>query len=144
MTFRCEIPVRFADCDFARIVYYPRFLHYCHVTMEELFRQRVGVPYHVALQDEDVGYPTVRVEAEYRLPVPLGETIVMEVTVARLGNRSVDFVYTGRRKSDDQVAFVIRSRAVATSMARWQSRAMPEHHRAVFAALARPSDTLPE
>ena len=135
MAFHCEIPVRFGDCDFARIVYYPRFQHFCHVTMEEFFLRRVGVPYHVALQEEDVGYPTVRIEAEYRKPVPLGEVLDMEMVVERVGGRSVDFRYTGRRQSDGVVAFVIRCRGVATSMARWESRDMPPHHRSVFEEL---------
>ncbi len=132
MPFRFELPVRFGDCDFARIVYYPRSLHFCHVTMEEFFRQEVGVPYHVALQEEDVGYPTVRIEAEYRRPIPLGESLLMELAVERLGTRSVDLVYTARRKSDEEIAFVIRGRVVCTSMSGWRSRDMPPHHREAF------------
>ena len=85
MTFRCDIPVRFGDCDYAKIVYYPRFLHFCHVTMEELFAEVIGVPYHVAIVEEKVGYPTVKVEADYRKPVGFGETIRMEAGVVRLG-----------------------------------------------------------
>jgi len=137
MSFRCEIPVRFADCDVARIVYYPRFLHFCHVTMEECFHRRVGVPYHVVLEQEDVGYPTVRVEIEYKKPVPMGEVLDMEMDVGQLGSRSVDFVFTGRRLSDGQVAFVARCRSVATSMKRWESRDMPVRHREVFQAMLR-------
>lgn len=135
MPFRCEIPVRFADCDVARIVYYPRFLHFCHVTMEEFFHRRVGVPYHLLLEKEDVGYPTVRVEIEYQKPVPMGEILDMAMDVERLGRRSVDFVYTGRRQSDGLVAFVAKCRSVATSMARWESRDMPPRHREVFQAM---------
>ena len=137
MSFRCEIPIRFADCDVARIVYYPRLLHFCHVTMEECFHRRVGVPYHIVLGKEDVGYPAVRVEIDVQKPVPMGEVLDMEMDVERLGRRSVDFVYTGRSRSDGLVAFVARCRSVATSMARWESRDMPPHHREVFQAMSR-------
>ena len=140
MTFRSEIPVRFGDCDYAKIVYYPRFLHFCHVTMEELFAEVIGVPYHVAIVDEKVGYPTVKVDADYRKPVGFGETILMEASVERLGNRSVDFRYEGRRKSDGETAFLIRSRAVAVHMDEWHSVPIPEHHRKGFETLLAPKD----
>lgn len=141
MTFRSEIPVRFGDCDYAKIVYYPRFLHFCHVTMEELFAAVIGVPYHVAIVDEKIGYPTVKVEADYCKPVGFGETILMEASVERLGNRSVDFRYEGRRKSDGVSAFLIRSRAVAVHMDAWHSVPIPEHHRRGFEKILVPRDT---
>ena len=107
----------------------------CDVTMEELFAAVVGVPYHVVILEERVGYPTVRVEADYRKPVPMGETVEMHVSVERIGNRSVDFRYEGRRKSDGESAFVIRSRAVSTHMDDWHSIPLPEHHRRAFEEL---------
>ena len=132
MAFRCEIPVRFGDCDYAKIVYYPRFLHFCHVTMEALFEEVIGVPYHIAIGEEKVGYPTVKVEAEYRKPVGFGEVLEMHATIERLGSRSVDFRYEGVRRSDGETAFVIRSRSVAVDMDAWHSVPIPPHHRAGF------------
>ena len=140
MDFNLEIPVRFGDCDQAGIVYYPRFLHFCHTTMEELFAQVLGVPYHVAILEEQVGYPTVKVEADYRKPVGFGETIVMHASIARLGNRSVDFLYEGVRTSDGEMAFVIRSRGVSVHMKDWHSVPMPEHHRAGFETILVPAE----
>ena len=43
MPFECRIPVRFGDIDIAKIVYYPRFLHFCHVAMEEMFGHVIGL-----------------------------------------------------------------------------------------------------
>ena len=37
-TFEASIKVRFADVDDARVVYYPRYLHYCHIAFEEWMR----------------------------------------------------------------------------------------------------------
>jgi 4-hydroxybenzoyl-CoA thioesterase len=138
MPFRCRIPVRFGDVDYAKIVYYPRFLHFCHVAMEEMFAGVVGVPYHEAIQREKVGYPTVRVEADYRLPVGFGETIEMSVVTERVGEKSVSFRYEGRRSSDGALAFVVRNTAVAVRMDAWKSVAIPPHHRKGFEALADP------
>ncbi len=138
MAFSCRIPVRFGDIDYAKIVYYPRFLHYCHVAMEEMFEGVIGVPYHRTIIEEKVGYPTVRVEADYRKPVGFGETIEMTVVVERLGTRSVGFRYEGRRSSDGAVAFVVRNTAVAVRMDEWRSVPVPEHHRRGFSTLLAP------
>ncbi len=37
MAFRAPIKVCFSDIDYAGIMYHPRFLHYFHVALEELF-----------------------------------------------------------------------------------------------------------
>ncbi len=135
MAFRCRIPVRFGDIDYAKIVYYPRFLHYCHVAMEELFQGVIGIPYHRAVIEEKVGYPTVHVEADYQKPVGFGETIEMTVVVEHVGERSVRFRYEGRRSSDGALAFVVRNTAVAVRMDGWASVPIPEHHRRGFVAI---------
>src|SRR5262245_49044899 len=138
MTFRCRIPVRFGDVDYARIVYYPRFLHFCHVAMEELFSSVMRVPYHDAIGKEKVGYPAVKVEAEYLKPVGFGETIDMSVSTERVGEKSVSFRYEGRRSSDGALAFVVRNTVVAVHMDRWQSIPIPAHHRKGFESILAP------
>lgn len=135
MPFECRIPVRFGDIDIAKIVYYPRFLHFCHVAMEEMFGAVIGVPYHETVLKEKVGYPTVKAEAEYLLPVGFGETIRMLVTVEHLGTSSVSLRYEGHRVSDGALAFRVRNTCVAVDMDAWKSRPIPPHHRRGFASL---------
>jgi 4-hydroxybenzoyl-CoA thioesterase len=135
MPFRCRIPVRFGDVDYAKIVYYPRFLHFCHVAMEEMFRGVIGIPYHDAIMKEKVGYPTVHVEADYRLPVGFGETLDMDVSVEHIGRRSVRFRYEGRRSSDGALAFTVHNVCAATQMDAWHSVPIPAHHRKGFEAI---------
>jgi 4-hydroxybenzoyl-CoA thioesterase len=132
MSHRFRLDVRFGDLDAAGIVYYPRYLHFCHVAMEELFAHVMGTPYHKVIVEEDVGYPTVRVEAEFAKPVGFGETLDMRVEVERIGRRSVSFLYEGRRVSDGSPAFRVRSTAVAVKMSAWHSIPIPEAHRRGF------------
>ena len=103
MPFECRIPVRFGDIDIAKIVYYPRFLHFCHVAMEEFFGAVVGVPYHETVMREKVGYPTVKAEAEYLKPVGFGEVIRMVVYAEHVGTSSVRLRYEGYRTSDGEL-----------------------------------------
>lgn len=87
-------PVRFADVDHAGIVYYPRFFHYFHLAFEELFRVRLGARAYVDLLDQDrVGFPAVRAEADYQAPLAFGDLAEIELAVERLGRSSITFKY---------------------------------------------------
>lgn len=141
MAFTLELPVRYGSVDFARIVYYPEFLHFCHVTKEAMFPAVVGISYADLLLKEKVGYPTVRSAAEFKRPVAYGESLSMTMVVERIGTSSVDFRYEGRRSSDGELAFVVRNTEVAVDMEAWGSVAIPAHHREAFTTLmASPPD----
>jgi 4-hydroxybenzoyl-CoA thioesterase len=129
MPFTHTLPVLFADCDAARIVYYPRILHYCHVTMEALFERTTGTPYGLIVTEENLGYPTVKLAIEYSAPVRLGDTVEMTAAVERIGRRSVDFRWEGRRRADGELAFLCRSTSVAVTMDDFRSTDIPDHHR---------------
>lgn len=92
--FHCAVPVRFADVDHAGIVYYPRFFHFFHVAFEELWRARLGPRAYAELIDRDrVGFPAVRAECAFTAPLRFGDTAELEVSVARLGGKSITFRY---------------------------------------------------
>ena len=87
-------PVRFSDIDHAGIVYYPRFFHYFHLAFEELWRARVGPRAYVELLDRDrVGFPVVRATCEFALPLRFGDSAEIEVSVIKLGKKSLTFRY---------------------------------------------------
>ena len=94
------IKIRFADVDFARIVYYPRFFHYFHIAFEELFEHDLGVRYSEVMQDEQIGYPAVHTECDYLSPVRFGDVLRIDVTCARLGSKSVTLRYRGYLQDD--------------------------------------------
>ena len=133
--FTFEHPVPYGAIDFARIVYYPQFLHFCHLTMEAMFAEVVGIPYARALTEEKVGYPTVRSDAEFLAPVPYGETLRLAMTCEGMGRASVRFLYEGHRR-DGTLAFRVRNVQVAVDMDAWKSVPVPAHHREAFERLA--------
>jgi 4-hydroxybenzoyl-CoA thioesterase len=101
-------PVRFADVDHAGIVYYPRFFHLFHLAFEELWRDRVGARAYVELLDRDrVGFPAVRAECDYAAPLRFGDTIEIELTVARLGRTSITFHYRVFKAAEGEAARVL-------------------------------------
>ena len=92
--FSYATPVRFADVDHAGIVYYPRFFHYFHVAFEELWRARIGPQAYSDIIDRDrIGFPAVRAECDFKAPLKFGETAEIEVTIPRLGTKSITFRY---------------------------------------------------
>jgi 4-hydroxybenzoyl-CoA thioesterase len=103
MSFTYATPVRFADVDHAGIVYYPRFFHLFHVAFEELWRARIGPRAYSELIDRDrVGFPAVRAECEFKAPLKFGDTAEIEVSVARLGAKSITFRYRVHRAADSE------------------------------------------
>ena len=94
MSFSYATPVRFADVDHAGIVYYPRFFHYFHIAFEELWRTRIGARAYSEIIDRDrIGFPAVRAECDYKAPLKFGDTAEIEVSIPRLGGKSITFRY---------------------------------------------------
>ena len=86
-------PIAFGDVDWARILYYPRFLHYCHVAFEAFAAEAFGMPYAELLGTRHLGLPTVHVEVDYRRPMPYGLLLRTSLAVERLGRTSLVIVY---------------------------------------------------
>jgi 4-hydroxybenzoyl-CoA thioesterase len=101
MMFSYSQPVRFADIDHAGIVYYPRFFHFFHVAFEELWRARIGPAAYSDIIDKDrIGFPAVRAECDYKAPLKFGDTADIEVSIPRLGTKSITFRYRIFRSAD--------------------------------------------
>lgn len=101
--FTYATPVRFADVDHAGIMYYPRFFHLFHMAFEELWRARIGPRAYSQLIDRDkVGFPAVRAECDFKGPLAFGDTAEIEVSVARLGGKSITFRYRVHRAADGE------------------------------------------
>ena len=95
MLFRAPIKVCFSDIDNAGIVYYPRFMHYFHLSMEEFFGSALGIPYADVLHKRNLSLPTVHLESDFRRKMKYGDRIDMEVRVITIGNSSINWGYKG-------------------------------------------------
>jgi 4-hydroxybenzoyl-CoA thioesterase len=102
MVFSAPIKVCFADIDNAGIVYYPRFMHYFHLAMEEFFSSVMGIDYSAVLHERNVSCPTVHVECEFRQRMKYGDQIDMEVRILKIGQSSITWGYQGYLHDDDK------------------------------------------
>lgn len=102
MAFRAPIKVCFSDIDNAGIVYYPRFMHYFHLAMEEFFASELGIEYAAVLHERTISLPTVHLEADFRRRMKYGDQIDMEVRVIQIGRTSITWGYRGYRAGDEE------------------------------------------
>ncbi|GAB4481267.1 MAG: acyl-CoA thioesterase [Burkholderiaceae bacterium] len=85
--------VRFAHCDPAGIVFYPRFFEIAHEAKEEWFRAVVGMPFQQYVGAQGRGLPIVRLEAQFFAASRHGDELDIAITVAQLGRSSLHLHY---------------------------------------------------
>ena len=127
--FSYSTPVRFADVDHAGIVYYPRFFHYFHIAFEELWRARIGPEAYSQIIDRDrVGFPAVRAECDFKAPLKFGDTAEIEVSIPRLGSKSITFRYRVYRAASNRTLCAEGQVICAVvDLAKFVAVAIPEH-----------------
>ena len=111
--FRHSRVVRFGECDPAGVAYYPEFFNWFHQAMEACFEDYLGVSY--AEMIETIGFPAIQTSAEFRMPLPVGSSIDIEVRIERLGRSSIEWRFDIRR--GDTIAAVGRVKTVCISVA---------------------------
>ena len=132
MTFSTRIRVAFGDTDPAGLVYYPNLLHYCHLAMERFFAERCGIPYSDLILKERIGFPTVKIDAEFVSPLTYGDEANVTVEVAAVGNSSLTLLYTLRRVGDDVTCARVEQVHVAMALESKRSQAIPSYLREIL------------
>ena len=137
MTFQTSIAIRFGDEDHARIVYFPRFLHFFHCAFEDFFAAH-GHPYRKVLDEDGYGWPAVHVDVDFQSPLRFGDRFDIDVWVEEVGTKSATFRYRGRCEGRD----VARAKIVVAciDMKSFKGIPIPEPYRGIFEANRTPPD----
>lgn len=94
--------VSFADCDPARLVFYPRYFELFDRATERLFRS-VGLPWDEMFGHHGLsGVPLVEVSATFKGPVRFGDTLEVESWIDEW--RGTSFVVRHRASNNGAVA----------------------------------------
>jgi len=128
--------VRFADVDNAGIFYYPRFFNAFHVAFEQWWEEGVGRPYHLITNTDNVGFPAVHIECDFRKPVTFGDPMEIRVGVKRIGNTSVTFRYEVVHRETGQVHCAADITKAIVDMATWKPMPPPPAIRAALESIA--------
>ena len=129
MAFRSKLKIRFGDIDRAGIVYYPRFMHYFHVALEEFFAGELGIEYHTVVDTHRIGLPTVHLESDFRRPFSYGDNIEVEVRILRMGRTSITFGYRVFKEGENDPRIEGHNVTVCLDMDNFQKMEFPDWFR---------------
>ena len=121
-----SLKICFGDIDHAGIVYYPRFLHYFHVALEEFFGQELGIDYPIIINEHRIGLPTVHLETDFSRPLRYGDQIEVEVRVLKIGKSSITFGYRVFKQDEDIPWTEGHNVAVCLDMDTFKKRDIPD------------------
>ena len=87
-TFTAARKVRFADCDAAGIVFFPRYFEMLNGVVEDWFAGPLGASFRELHFNRHVSVPTASVEARFIAPSRLEDELDFALSVTRLGGAS--------------------------------------------------------
>jgi len=99
--YRAEILVRFAHCDPAGIVFYPRYLEMFNNLVEDWCRE-LQLPFAEVQSGRGQALPTVHLDVDFVAPCTMGEVLAASLSVRALGDTSItlDIVLQGPDGAD--------------------------------------------
>jgi len=120
-SFQTEVLVRFADCDPAGIVFYPRLLEMFNNLVEDWFRVGLSFSFDDIVVNRGWGLPTVHLEVDFLAPSFLGEVLTAKLFVRGVGRSSIhaDIVLSGPTGFDR-----VRGKVVLVLIVRYSHEAM--------------------
>jgi 4-hydroxybenzoyl-CoA thioesterase len=107
--------VRFDEVDAALMLYYPRFLGYCHEAMEAMFAGLDG-GYPRLIKERRLGLPAVHVDVDFKSPLRYGDVARIRVDVVKTGRTSIHLRYTMTRADDERPVAVMNHVCVSTDL----------------------------
>jgi 4-hydroxybenzoyl-CoA thioesterase len=138
MSFISQVKVRFGDTDPAGVMYFPRFLDVFHQVYEDWFDDELGIGYRWSIEDAKIGFPTVSAKTDYRAPFRFGEIMEVELTLTKLGSRSMTTTYKARGAGESDVRVYAEVVSVVCDMRTFESAEMPAPLRAALEARLEP------
>lgn len=91
MAFLHPQAVLFRHCDPAGIVFYPRYFEMLNDCVEAFFDTELGLPF--AELHKAGGVPTAQISATFHQPSRHGDSLVIALSVTRVGRSSLDLTY---------------------------------------------------
>ncbi len=136
MAFTARVTVRFADIDWARVVYFARYFDFAHRCFEDFFNESAKLPYAAVLAERRLGFPIVHSEADFFGPLRLGDTARVVMDVVRLSKRSVTSRFTLFRGDTDERVAVITLKQAAIDTTDFRGIEFPDDVHALFASVS--------
>ena len=134
MAYTNTYAIRFSDVDHAKILYFPKFLHYFHCVFEDFFEHAIGLHYNRLINEHRIGFPAVHVDVDFKAPLRFGDHVAITLEVERIGNKSVSWRYSGKRVETDQECVQGQIITAVMSLDTYHAIELPSHYREWFEA----------
>ncbi len=97
VAYRSEVLVRFAHCDPAGIVFYPRYLEMFNNLVEDWCNDALDISFRELHAGRGWGLPTVHLDVDFVAPCLMGEVLQTSLVVRAIGNSSIrlEIVFQG-------------------------------------------------
>ena len=129
-SFTTQLQVRFGDVDPAGIVYYPKIYDFIHEAFEELWDVHIGRRYYHLVGEEQLGFPLVHSEVDFKHPLHFGDRPLVRVTTFKVGRTSVGLRY--QMMLDDLLCVDALMTVVCVELESLQSIQIPAPYLAKF------------
>ncbi|SDF23368.1 acyl-CoA thioesterase [Limimaricola pyoseonensis] len=131
MAFTVRRRVRFEHCDFAGIVFYPRYFEMLNACIEDWFAERLGRSFGQIHGPDGHAVPTARIEVRFTAPSRIDDPLELTLVPLRLGRSSLDLEITVT--SGGETRLVAASTLVHVNKDTGRPVAWPEGLRAAIA-----------
>ncbi len=119
--------IRYSDCDPQGIVFNANFARYWDDAVTDWFEE-LGFG-GTELGGIDVDVVTARLEIDFKAAAKLGDTLVTETAVERIGDTSLTVLVTTSRQSDSQIVAAGKAIYVFVDPAEFRPITVPESFR---------------
>ncbi|HET7671890.1 MAG TPA: thioesterase family protein [Burkholderiales bacterium] len=123
MKFARDRLIRFSHCDPAGIVYFVNFFDMVGGVVEDWFREAVGLPFQEMHLERRLGFPIVNTGCEFFRPARLGDTLRLELAIAKLGRSSIEFIVRGSVQGEEK--FAARHKVALVSLDSFRALPIP-------------------
>lgn len=120
--------IRFSECDPAGIVFYPQYFVMFNNLLESWMDELLVDGFAGYIARQRFGLPTVHLEAEFSAISRMGDDVILELEVIRVGQRSI----TLRQSCSDgtgEMRMQVVQTYVTTSLETHQAIPIPEEFR---------------
>ena len=101
--YQREVLVRFAHCDPAGIVFYPRYFEMISGVVEDWFDDALEANFATLLFDRNLTTPTVHFNVDFLARSMMGDRLTFELVVTRFGNSSFDLAITASCRGETRM-----------------------------------------
>jgi 4-hydroxybenzoyl-CoA thioesterase len=105
--------ISFGDCDPSGIAYFPSYLNLLNGVVEAWWSS-LGLPWRDLVLSRRIGLPTVHLDVDFVSPGELGDDLLFNLRVEKLGTKSLTLAHTVDR--DRTRLWQARQVVVATSL----------------------------